>query len=132
MGIDPEDAQQFGGRGGEFVSIRELLKPGEKNTARLIDIGKNFKTRFPIKDKDYNYRITLEVDGKRKLLDLNGADSIGQMIAALYPNGPTQPLSPCFAVLSRRTERKTYQSELQVERGDTLTGGGGDSDTLTL
>lgn len=118
--LEQDEVQEYYGSSGEFTSVRKLLGPGEKTTAKLLDLGRNYKTKFPIKDKDYNYRLTLEVDGKRMLLDMNGKDSIKQAIAVLYPNGPKAPLVPCFAILSRRTERKTYQGELVIERGDAL------------
>ena len=120
MPIDPGEAKEFYGQDGKFLSIREL-KPGQSMAVKLFDIFKNFKTKYPCKGKDYNYRLVLVDDqGSKRLLDLNGRDSIRQAVNALYPEGPEGPLVPCHATLGRRTERKTTQAELTIERGEPL------------
>ena len=121
--LGKEDVRAFEGGTGEFTSIRKLVNPGQKVTVKLLDIVKNHKTKYPIKDKDYSFRLTLEKDGKRLLMDMNGADTIRQVLAALYPNGSDGDIVPCFAIISRRTERKTFQGEMILERGDALSKG---------
>jgi len=117
MTIDPEEASEFAGSDGKFFSIKRDMQPGDKMEVVLIDISKNTRTNYPIKDKDYAYRLTFkDGSGQQRLLDMNGRDAIRQALAALYPNGLDQPMSPCKATLSRRTERKTNQSELELVR----------------
>src|SRR3990167_9501780 len=118
MAIEKDDLKEYYGSSGDFITIRKLVNPGQKVQVRLIDFTRNYKTKYPIKDKEYNYRLTIEKDGKRYLLDLSGKDSIKQVVSALYPDGPDGELKPCFAIIERRTERKSYHGELQITRGD--------------
>jgi len=119
MPITSSEASEYYGVGGDFTSIKKLCKPGESVTVQLIDIVKNTRTKYPIKDKDYNYRVTMkDAQGRTLHMDLSGRDSIAQMVTALYPEGVDKALVPCAAKITRRTERKTTQSEMIVERTD--------------
>ena len=113
--LDPADVQAYVRSSGTFTSVRKLVKPGESVEVKLLDISKCFKTTYPIKDKDYTMRVTLEHQGQQLLLDCNGATLIGAFTAALYAHGPTAPPTPCRVRLTRRTERSKSQSELSVE-----------------
>lgn len=112
--LDAEDMKEYYGATGEFTSVKKLLKPGESKLVNLLDLARNYKTKFPIAGKEYGYRLTLEIEGKRMLMDMNGKDTIKQAVAALYPHGPTGELVPCQVTLTRRTERKTYEGELII------------------
>ena len=116
MAIDPTEAQEYYQGSGTFTSVRKLLKPGEKVTTQLLGLEKNFKTKFPLKGKDYSYRLSFEIDGQAYLMDINSRDLIGQALRALYPNGLDKGIEPCQAIFTRRVERRTTQSELQIER----------------
>ena len=118
--IDSGDLQSFSGGSGQFTSIRKLLKPGENKKVKLLDWNKNTKTQYPIQGKDYCFEISLEVDGSRYLMSVASKDMIRQTVAAMYPNGTDKPLVPCWAVLGRRLERKTYESEGIITKGDPL------------
>lgn len=119
--LESEDLKEYYGSSGEFMTVRKLLKPGDSCQVKLLDLNRNYKTKYPIKDKEYAYRLTFDKDGKKYLMDINGKDVLKQLTDALYPKGEAGGILPCFATLARRTERKTYQSELTVERGDALT-----------
>ena len=119
--LEQGEAEEYTNRGGEFTTIKKLVNPGQSVVVRLLDITKHFKTKYPVKDKEYCYRVKLERDGKGYLMDINGKDAIGQIMNCLHPNGFQAPLVPCFATFTRRTERKSYQSEIIITRGDELT-----------
>lgn len=114
--LDEQDVKQHYRGTGTFTSLRKLVQPGQSVEAEATDIAKNFKTAYPIKDKDYNMRVSLSMNGSPLLLDINGSSVIGQFVAALYPKGPTGPLVPCRVRITRLTERRKTQSEVQVER----------------
>ena len=115
--VDPGDVKDYyGKRDGQFTSIRKLLKPGDTITVQVSDISKSFQTNYPIKDKDYCMRVSLEFEGVKLLLDLNGAGAIRQFMTALYPDGPEGKLVPCSVMIYRKTERKQKESEIQVTR----------------
>lgn len=118
MTLEAEDLKEYHGRNGDFTTLRKLVKPGETVEVVCVDIARNHKTKFPIKDKDYGYRVTLEMTGVsgRLLLDLNGTNVISQFVSALYPQGESGGLQPCRVKITRRTERKLNQSEVVVER----------------
>lgn len=113
--LDPADVQGYYGQQGKFMSIRDI-QAGQSVVVTIKDISKNFKTKYPMKDKDYNYRVTL-VDGEGQLrwLDLNGASAIRQFVTFLHQDGPEKPQTPCQVKLTRRAQRKTNESELMVE-----------------
>ena len=113
--LDPADVQAHVRSSGTFTSVRKLVKPGESVEVQLLDISKCFKTNYPIKDKDYTMRVTLEHQGQQLLLDCNGATLVGAFTAALYQQGPTAPPTPCRVRLTRRVERTKTQSEILVE-----------------
>ena len=116
--LDAGEAQSYYGHSGKFMTIREI-QPGNSMVVRLQDISKNFKTKYPMKDKDYNYRVTLtDASGQLRWLDLNGASAIRQFVTLLYAQGPDKPPVPCQAKLTRRAQRKTNESELLVEQVD--------------
>ena len=123
MPVDKEDALPFYGRDGQFTSIRKLVAIGQSAEFECLDISKHHKTNYPVKGKDYCFRVTLKGEGgQRLLLDLNGMSAIGQFLACLYPKGPEGPLVPCRVRLTRRAERRKAESELVVERvGETET-----------
>ena len=117
MPLDPEDAQQYYGSSGQFTNTRKLLQPGETMKVLVQDMSKNTTTKYPIKDKDYNYRVHFRtLEGKDLLLDTSGRDTIAQFVTALFPFGPSQPMQPCWVALTRRTERRTSQGELEITR----------------
>ncbi len=115
-----EEAQEFYGASGGFTSIRKLCKPGEKITIKLLDMNKDINSKYKIKDKDYSYLVSLEKDGSRLRMNVNSKDLIRQLVDALYPDGPTKPISPCWATLTRRVERKSFESEASITRGEAL------------
>ena len=113
--IDPQDVKEYYGQTGKFMSTRDL-KPGESWEVVLLDINKNYKTKYPIAGKEYNYRITLiDPTGTTRLFDANGISAIKQLNTCLYHAGVEKPLRPCHARLSRRTARKKTESELLIE-----------------
>ena len=115
--VEPSEAEGYYGSGGQFTSPRKLLQPGETKRVKLLDISKQSKTKYPIKDKDYCYRLSLQTEeGADLMMDMNGLSLIGQAMRALYPDGPTKPRVPCGASFHRRTERTTKQSELVITR----------------
>lgn len=116
MPIEQQEAQEYYGKGGQYTTIRKLCKPGESVTAKLIDLNKDHKSKFPMKDKDYSYVISMEMDGTAMRMSVNSKSLLQQVIAALYPDGPSGKLQPCLAKISRRVERKTYESEAVITK----------------
>lgn len=121
--LESDEVRQLYGGSGQFTSVKKLLKPGEKKRVQLLDINKNYSTKYPMKDKDYGYRVSLKTEeGEALILDCNSRDLVRQLNTALYPNGPDKEMVACWVTFHRRTERKSTQSELEVIREE----GGGD------
>ena len=119
MVVDRSDFDRAKSAGAQFFKIRDL-KPGQNMEVDLLSMDKNTAVSNPkycIKDKDYNYRVRLVDDqGVTRIMDINSPAAIGEFVRALYPDGFEGGLKPCKATLTRRSERKTTQSELQVVR----------------
>lgn len=117
-GMDTNDLKQFSGPGGDFFKPSSL-QPGQSIEVQLVGLDKQYKTQYPIKDKDYCYRISfVDADGRARIFDANGTDVLRQVVAALYPNGPEGALVACRAKLTRRTARRKNQGELEITRLD--------------
>lgn len=116
MPIDQQEAQEFYGKGGQYTTIRKLCKPGESVTVKIIDLNKDHASKFPMKDKNYSYVMSIDVDGTAMRMSVNSKSLLQQVIAALYPDGPSGKLQPCLAKITRRVERKTYESEAMVTK----------------
>ena len=115
--VESEEIEGYYSRGGDFTSPKKLLTPGETKRVKLLDLSKQHQTKYPIKDKDYCYRLSLQTEAGATLkMDMNGGNLISQVMRALYPDGPTKPMQPGWATITRRTERTTKQSELVVVR----------------
>ena len=102
--------------GGQFFKIRQL-KPGECMKVKLVSMLKNTNVsqpKFCIKDKGYNYRVAfVDEQGMSRIMDISSPAAIGEISRVLIQDGKDVP---CEATFTRRTERKTSQSELEVVR----------------
>lgn len=116
MPIESQEAQEFFGKGGQYTTIRKLCKPGESVTVKIFDLNKDTKSKFPMQGKDYSYVMSMEMDGNMLRMSVNSKSLLQQVVAALYPDGPSGKLQPCLAKISRRVERKTYESEAVITK----------------
>ena len=116
MTVEPDTAQEFmGGGTGRFFSPKRELKAGDAIVVKLLDVSENKNTKYPIKEKDFCYRVAFtDPTGEARIWDISGKDTIRQIFRCLYPNGLDKGVVACKATIRKRLERTTKQGDLEI------------------
>lgn len=110
--LDKDEVSQGRTMGMSFFKLSSI-QPGQSQVIEVVEINKKPDTKYPIRGKDYCYRLTL-ADGR--ICDVNSIPVAGHLLRILYPENP-ETFVRAKVKITRKPSNKIGETPYEVDKG---------------